>query len=88
MPGEEAWIGTEMATRMGPVKDRRIIGLWSGSQADFEIVLRHLKEEVGYSCHNRGKAWLVFDRVTGGDSIIDFFHLTATTLFEMLVKHC
>ena len=31
---------------MGPLKERHVVGLWSGTEADFDLLLRHLKEKV------------------------------------------
>jgi len=37
-----------MATKLGPLKERIVVGLWSGSEADIEVFMRHLKEKVGH----------------------------------------
>lgn len=36
----------EMATEMGPLYKRQVVGLWTGSEADIDILMRHLKEQV------------------------------------------
>jgi len=42
---ESDWIAAEMSEHMGPMKKRQVIGLWSGSEADVDLLMRHLKEE-------------------------------------------
>lgn len=44
--GESDWAALEMLSQMGPLKERHVVGLWSGNEADVEVLMRLLKEEV------------------------------------------